>query len=63
LCHALDGHRGFPKNGRQPSGENIMSKEQKTNKENKKKAVMTPKEKKAAKRQKKDEKGLFKNDI
>jgi hypothetical protein len=36
-----------------------MSKEKKPNKEAKKKAVMTPKEKKAAKQVKKDTKGLF----
>jgi len=63
LCHAVDGHRGYPKNSCQSSGENSMSKEQKSNKENKKKAIMTPKEKKAAKKHKKDEKGLFKHDI
>lgn len=41
-----------------------MSKEQKTNKEGKKKALMTPKEKKAAKKLKKETKtGLFANDI
>lgn len=34
-----------------------MSKEQKTNKESKKKAALTPKEKKAAKKIKKAEKG------
>ena len=39
-----------------------MSKEQKTNKEAKKKSVLTPKEKKAAKKIKKDAKGLFTND-
>ena len=40
-----------------------MSKNQKTNKENKKKALMTPKEKKAAKKLKKETSGLFKNEI
>jgi len=46
---------------RQSSGENDMSKEQKSNKENKKKALMTPKEKKAAKKIKKETTGLFTN--
>ena len=44
------------------SSEKIMSKEQKTNKEAKKKSAMTPKEKKAAKKLKKESKesnGLF----
>jgi hypothetical protein len=40
-----------------------MSKEQKTNRESKKKALMTPKEKKAAKKLKKEQTGLFANDI
>ena len=41
-----------------------MSKEKKTNKESKKKALMTPKEKKAAKKIKKENKaGLFSNDM
>jgi len=40
-----------------------MSKEQKTNKENKKKALMTPKEKKAAKKLKKENTGLCSNEI
>jgi hypothetical protein len=44
---------------RQPSGVNDMSKPQKSNKESKKKALMTPKEKKAAKKLKKEAKGLF----
>jgi len=39
-----------------------MSKGQKSNKEGKKKPAMTPKEKKAAKREKKDSSGLFSND-
>jgi hypothetical protein len=41
--------------------ENIMSKEKKPNKENKKKALLTPKEKKAAKKLKKETAGLFTN--
>lgn len=41
-----------------------MSKEKKTNKESKKKALMTPKEKKAAKKIKKENKlGLYSNEI
>jgi hypothetical protein len=36
-----------------------MSKEQKSNKETKKKAAMTPKEKKAAKNSKKSANGIF----
>ncbi|MCW8909605.1 MAG: hypothetical protein OQK76_03180 [Gammaproteobacteria bacterium] len=40
-----------------------MSKEQKTNRESKKKAAMSPKEKKAAKKIKKTAKGLFANDL
>ena len=43
--------------------ENIMSKNQKTNKENKKTALMTAKEKKAAKKLKKEKTGLFTNEI
>ena len=39
-----------------------MGREQKSNKETKKKSALTPKEKKAAKKIKKDDKGLFKND-
>jgi hypothetical protein len=39
--------------------QNFMSKEQKTKKENKKKPLMTPKEKKAAKKTKKESRGLF----
>jgi len=39
-----------------------MSKGQHSNKENKKKPAMTPKEKKAAKREKKGSSGLFDND-
>jgi len=39
-----------------------MSKGQKSNKEDKKKPVMTPKEKKAAKRDKKESHGLFSKD-
>jgi hypothetical protein len=51
------------KTARQPTGENDMSKEKKSNKESKKKALMTPKEKKAAKKLKKSEAtGLFAND-
>ena len=38
-----------------------MSKEKKSNKESKKKAEMTPKEKKAAKKLKKEASGLFAN--
>jgi hypothetical protein len=38
-------------------GENTMSKEQKSNKEDKKKPAMSPKEKKAVKKSKKDSKG------
>jgi hypothetical protein len=40
-----------------------MSKNQKTNKENKKKALMTFKEKKVVKKLKKEKAGLFKNEI
>ena len=40
-----------------------MSREQKTNKEGKKKALMTPMEKKAAKKEKTGKTGLFANDI
>ena len=40
-----------------------MSKEQKTNRENKKKALLTPKEKKAAKKLKKDSIGNIANEI
>jgi hypothetical protein len=44
-------------------GDKVMSKEQKSNKEAKKKPVMTAKEKKAAKKSKKDSKGgLLDND-
>jgi len=39
-----------------------MSKEQKTKRDSKKKPAMTPKEKKAAKRAKKENKGLIDND-
>jgi len=39
-----------------------MGREQKTNKENKKKSALTPKEKKAAKKLKKETKGLFNNE-
>lgn len=39
-----------------------MGKEQKPNKENKKKPAMTPKEKKAAKKFKKESKGLLGNE-
>jgi len=39
-----------------------MSKGQKSNKEGKKKPAMTPKEKKAAKKEKKDSPGLFGKD-
>ena len=39
-----------------------MGREQNSNKEAKKKALLTPKEKKAAKKLKKDSKGLFTND-
>ena len=42
--------------------ENIMSKEKRTNRESKKQALMTPREKKAAKKLKKKTKGLFAND-
>lgn len=38
-----------------------MSKEKKSNKESKKKALMTPKEKKASKKLKKEPTGLFAN--
>jgi hypothetical protein len=39
-----------------------MSKEKRTNRESKKQALMTPREKKAAKKLKKKTKGLFAND-
>lgn len=38
-----------------------MAKEKKSNKENKKKPIMTAKEKKAVKKSKKESKGLFDN--
>jgi hypothetical protein len=41
------------------SGIKDMSKEQKSNKENKKKPVLTQKEKKAAKKSRKESRGLF----
>jgi hypothetical protein len=44
-------------NPKQLSGENTMSKEQKSNKEDKKKPTLSPKEKKAVKKSKKDSKG------
>ena len=53
--YADECNRGFHKNRYQPTGENIMGREQKTNKEAKKKAALTPKEKKAAKKIKKEE--------
>lgn len=40
-----------------------MSKQKKSNKESKKKALLTPKEKKNAKNLKKSEKGLFENKV
>ena len=40
-----------------------MSKEQKTNRESKKKALMTPKEKKAAKKVKKENTGIFSKEV
>ena len=43
--------------------ENIMSKNQKSNRENKKTPLMSPKEKKAAKKLKKEKTGLFTNEI
>lgn len=66
MCHAvLDGitqlagsYPTFP-----ASKENIMSKEQKSNREGKKKALLTPKEKKAAKKLKKDKSGIVANEI
>lgn len=42
-----------------PLGAPIMSKEQKSNKEDKKKPVLTAKEKKAAKKTKKETKGFL----
>ena len=62
MCHAVDGDRDILKSSRQSFGENIMGREQKSNKETKKKSALTPKEKKAAKKIKKDDKGLFKNE-
>jgi len=59
---SMAGH-GYPKISRQLSGVNRMGKEKKTNRENKKQPLMTPKEKKAAKKLKKEEKGLFANNI
>jgi len=44
------------------SGDKTMSREQKSNKENKKKPAMTPKEKKAAKKARKDSKGFVAGD-
>jgi hypothetical protein len=43
--------------------ENIMSKEKKSNREGKKKALLTPKEKKAAKKIKKAKSGIVVNEI
>jgi hypothetical protein len=43
----------------QPAGANTMSKEQKSNKEDKKKPALTAKEKKAAKKTKKETKGFL----
>jgi hypothetical protein len=43
----------------QLSGVRSMSKEQKSNKETKKKPALTPKEKKAAKKSKKESKNVF----
>ena len=63
MCHAVDGDRDFPKSSHQSSGESIMGREQKSNKETKKKSALTPKEKKNAKKIKKNEKGLFKNEM
>ena len=40
-----------------------MGREQNSNKETKKKALLTPKEKKAAKKVKKEAKGLFTNNM
>ena len=61
LCHAIDGNQDPPKSSRHSSGENIMGREQKSNKENKKKSALTAKEKKNAKKAKKEDKGLFKH--
>jgi hypothetical protein len=49
--------QGWPHQATDYPGANKMSKEQKSNKETKKKALLTPKEKKAAKQTKKDSKG------
>jgi hypothetical protein len=66
MCHdVLDGMAQLA--GSYPSlasKENIMSKEQKSNREGKKKALLTPKEKKAAKKLKKDNSsGIVVNEI
>jgi len=46
-----------------PIKENIMTKEKKSNREGKKKALLTPKEKKAAKKLKKAKSGIVVNEI
>lgn len=66
MCHAvLDGMIQLAGSSPTPiaSKENIMSKEQKSNREGKKKALLTPKEKKAAKKIKKDKSGIVANEI
>ncbi len=65
MCHAvLDGITQMAGSYIPPaSRENIMSKEQKSNREGKKKALLTPKEKKAAKKLKKDKSGIVANEV
>ena len=50
-------HRAYGATARLNAGEQVMSKEQKSNKETKKVPVMTAKEKKAAKKEKKNQRG------
>lgn len=62
IIAALEGRPGLTVEGRtSPMNylENIMSKERKSNREEKKKAVMTPKEKKAARKSRKESRGLL----
>jgi hypothetical protein len=61
ICHNNPQNTGIPcmsfqKNPYQLSGASTMSREQKSNKEDKKKPALSPKEKKAVKKSKKDSK-------
>ena len=66
LCHAVFcvGWSGSADQNLAPPllEENVMSKEKRTNRESKKQTLMTPREKKAAKKMKTKTKGLFVND-